>query len=98
MPDNDKLEKGVNCIINLVYYTIQKYNQKEKKLVIICDNYINQNKNNYSIFFYLWLINYDFYKEIKLNFIIPGYIKFICDSCFSLIKILYWVINTVKCK
>jgi hypothetical protein len=53
MPDNDKLEKGVNCIINLVYYTIQKYNQKEKKLVIICDNYINQNKNNYSIFFYL---------------------------------------------
>ena len=37
------------------------------------------------------------YDEIELNFIIPGHTKFICDSCFGLIKILYQKskVNTV---
>ncbi|CAG8801957.1 38540_t:CDS:2, partial [Gigaspora margarita] len=48
-----------------------------------------QNKNNYSLFFYSWLIDRGIYDEIELNFMIPGHTKFICNSCFGLIKILY---------
>jgi hypothetical protein len=40
-------------------------------------------------FFYSWLIDCGLYEEIKLNFMIPEHTKFICDSCFGLIKILY---------
>ena len=50
---------------------------------------MSQNKNNYSLFFYSWLIDRGLYEEIELNFMISGHTKFICDSCFGLIKILY---------
>src|SRR5205814_1117117 len=81
--------KGVNCTLSLVLHAIQKYNHGEKKLVITYDNCVGQNKNNYSLFFYSWLIDRGLYEEIELNFMIPGHTKFICDSCFGLIKLLY---------
>jgi len=89
MPDDGKQGKGVNCTLSLVWHAIQKYNRGEKKLVVACDNCVGQNKNNYSLFFYSWLIDRDIYDEIELNFMIPGHTKFICDSCFGLIKVLY---------
>lgn len=52
IPDDSKLGKDVNCIINLVWHAIQKYNWKEKKLVITYNYCIGQNKNNYFLFFY----------------------------------------------
>ena len=70
-------------------HAIQKYNREEKKLAVTCDNCVGQNKNNYSLFFYSWLIDRGTYDEVELNFMIPGHTKFICDSCFGLIKILY---------
>ncbi|PKY19568.1 hypothetical protein RhiirB3_469220 [Rhizophagus irregularis] len=48
-----------------------------------------QNKNNYFLFFYSWLIDRGVYEEVEMNFMIPGHTKFICDSCFGLIKIFY---------
>ncbi|EXX56244.1 hypothetical protein RirG_217980 [Rhizophagus irregularis DAOM 197198w] len=89
MPDDGKQGKGVNCTLSLVWHAILKYNRGEKKLVITCDNCVGQNKNNYSLFFYSWLIDCGLYEEIELNFMIPGHTKFICDSCFGLIKVLY---------
>ncbi|RIA93443.1 hypothetical protein C1645_819411 [Glomus cerebriforme] len=89
LPDEGKQGKGVNCILSLVWHAIHKYNYGEKKLVIVCDNCVGQNKNNYSLFFYSWLIDHGMYDEIELNFMILGHTKFICDSCFGLIKILY---------
>ncbi len=50
---------------------------------------MGQNKNNYSLFFYLWLIDHKLYDKIELNFMISEHTKFIYDSCFGLIKILY---------
>jgi hypothetical protein len=67
----------------------KKKKKKKKKLVITCDNCVGQNKNNYSLFFYSWLIDRGLYEEVELNFMIPGHTKFICDSCFGLIKVLY---------
>ena len=97
MPDDGKQGKGVNGTLSLVLYAIQKYNCGEKKFVVACDNCVGQNKNNYSLFFYSWLIDRNMYDEIELNFMIPGHTKFICDSCFGLIKILYWKskVNTI---
>jgi len=97
MPDDGKLRKDVNCILSLVWHAIQKYNCEENKLIITCDNYVGQNKNNYSLFFYSWLIDHGIYDKVELNFMIPEHTKFICDSCFSLIKILYQKnkVNTV---
>ncbi|GES98234.1 hypothetical protein GLOIN_2v1484099 [Rhizophagus clarus] len=89
MPDDGKQGKGVNCTLSLVRHAILKYNHGEKKLVVTCDNCVGQNKNNFSLFFYSWLIDCWLYEEIELNFMIPGHTKFICDSCFSLIKVLY---------
>lgn len=89
MPDDGKQGKGVNCTLSLVLHAILKYNREEKKLVVTCDNCVGQNKNNYSLFFYSWLIDRGIYDEIELNFMIPGHTKFICDGGFGLIKILY---------
>ncbi|CAG8746619.1 11679_t:CDS:1, partial [Ambispora leptoticha] len=89
MPDDGKQGKGVNCTLSLVWHAIQKYNRGEKKLIVTCDNCVGQNKNNYSLFFYSWLIDRGMYEEVELNFMIPGHTKFICDGCFGLIKILY---------
>jgi hypothetical protein len=89
MPNDGKQGKGVNCTLSLVWHAIQKYNRGEKKLVVTCDNCVGQNKNNYSLFFYLWLIDRGIYDEIEMNFMISGHTKFICDGCFGLIKILY---------
>ncbi|CAG8600851.1 9472_t:CDS:2 [Gigaspora margarita] len=57
-----------------------------------------QNKNNFSLFFYSWLVDRKMYDEVELNFMIPGHTKFICDGCFGLIKILYRKskVNTVE--
>ncbi|RIA93944.1 hypothetical protein C1645_593442 [Glomus cerebriforme] len=89
MLDDGKQRKGVNCIISLVWNAIQRYNCGKKKLVITCDNCVRQNKNNYFLFFYSWLIDHDIYEEVEMNFMIPDHTKFICDSYFGLIKILY---------
>ena len=61
------------------------------------DNCVGQNKNNYFLFFYSWLIDRGIYEEVEMNFMIPGHTKFICDSCFGLIKIFYQKskVNTV---
>lgn len=97
MADDGKQEKGANCTLSLVLHAIQKYNRGEKKLIVACDNCVGQNKNNFTLFFYSWLIDRGIYDEIELNFMIPGHTKFICDGCFGLIKILYRksIVNTV---
>src|SRR4051794_12300977 len=82
-------KERVNCTLSLALHAIQKYNCGEKKLVVACDNCVGQNKNNYSLFFYSWLIDRSIYDEVELNFMISEHTKFICDECFGLIKILY---------
>jgi hypothetical protein len=44
MPDDSKQEKGINCMLSLVWHAIKKYNYSEKKLAVTCDNHIGQNK------------------------------------------------------
>ncbi len=73
----------------MIFDGIKKLNQGEKHLKITCDNAGGQNKNNVTIWFYLYLVICGYYESIELNFMIPGHTKFKCDGSFGLIKKLY---------
>ncbi|PKK61413.1 hypothetical protein RhiirC2_791838 [Rhizophagus irregularis] len=82
--------KGANTTLNMVYQAIKTFAKEGKKnLNITCDNCIAQNKNNLSLFFWSWLCMLGWYDNITINFMVPGHTKFICDSFFGQIKIIY---------
>lgn len=73
----------------MVYQAIKIFANNEKTILnITCDNCIAQNKNNLSLFFGL-----DYVCQVGIitlpNFMVPGHTKFICDSFFGQIKIIY---------
>ena len=73
----------------MIFDGIKKLNKGEKHLKITCDNAKRQNKNNVTIWFYLYLVICGYYESIELNFMIPGHTKFKCDGNFGMIKKLY---------
>ena len=73
----------------MIFDGIKKLNKGEKHLKITCDNAGGQNKNNVTIWFYLYLVICGYYESIELNFMIPGHTKFKCDGNFGMIKKLY---------
>src|SRR5438045_8747220 len=73
----------------MIFDGIKKLNKGEKYLKITCDNAGGQNKNNVTIWFYLYLVICGYYKSIELNFMVPGHTKFKCDGSFGLVKKLY---------
>jgi len=87
--ENEIIGKGPNGTLSLIFDGIKKLNRGEKHLKITCDNAGGQNKNNVTIWFYLYLVICGYYESIELNFMIPGHTKFKCDGSFGLIKKLY---------
>jgi hypothetical protein len=81
--------KGPNETLSMIFDGIKKLNKGEKHLKITCDNAGGQNKNNVTIWFYLYLVICGYYESVELNFMIPGHTKFKCDGSFGLIKKLY---------
>ena len=73
----------------MIFDGIKKLNKGEKHLKITCDNAGGQNKNNVTIWFYLYLVICGYYESVELNFMIPEHIKFKCDGSFGLIKKFY---------
>ena len=96
LDENEIIGKGPNGTLSLIFNGIKKLNKGEKHLKITCDNAGGQNKNNTSIWFYLYLVICGYYESIELNFMIPGHTKFKCDGSFGLIKKLYRK-TTVHC-
>ena len=74
LDENELLGKGPNGTLSLVFNGIKQ---------------CGQNKNNTTLWFYLYLIIYGYYESIELNFMIPSHTKFKCDGSFGLIKKLY---------
>ncbi len=87
--ENEIIGKGPNGTLSLIFDGIKKLNRGEKHLKITCDNAGGQNKNNVTIWFYLYLVICGYYESIELNFMVPGHTKFKCDGSFGLIKKLY---------
>lgn len=91
--------KGSNTTLNMVYHSLNRLAQGGiDKLQITCDNCGAQNKNNLSLWFWCWLVMIGRYKEISVNFMIPGHTKFHCDGFFGNIKKKYksTKINTIN--
>ena len=89
LDEDEIIGKGPNGTLSLVFDGIKRLNKGEKHLKITCDNAGGQNKNNVTIWFYLYLVICGYYESIELNFMIPGHTKFKCDGSFGLIKKLY---------
>jgi hypothetical protein len=96
LDENELLGKGPNSTLSLVFDGIKLLNKGEKHLKITCDNAGGQNKNNTTLWFYMYLVITGYYESIELNFMIPGHTKFKCDGSFGLIKRLYRK-TTVDC-
>ncbi|CAG8566716.1 8269_t:CDS:2 [Ambispora leptoticha] len=94
--ENELLGKGPNGTLSLVFDGIKQLNKGEKHLKITCDNAGGQNKNNTTLWFYLYLAIVGYYESIELNFMVPGHTKFKCDGSFGPIKRLYRK-TTVDC-
>ena len=88
--ENELLGKGPNGTLSLVFNGIKQLNKGEKHLKVTCDNAGGQNKNNATIWFYLYLVIAGYYESIELNFMIPNYTKFKYNISFKLIKRLYY--------
>ena len=73
----------------MIFDRIKKLNKGKKHLKITCDNTSGQNKNNTTIWFYLYLVICDYYESIELNFMILRHTKFKYDGNFGMIKKLY---------
>jgi hypothetical protein len=96
LDENELLGKGPNSTLSLVFDGIKLLNKGEKHLKVTCDNAGGQNKNNTTLWFYMYLVICEYYESIELNFMIPGHTKFKCDGSFGLIKKLYRK-TTVDC-
>jgi len=94
--ENELLGKGPNGTLSLVFNGIKQLNKGEKHLKVTYNNAGGQNKNNTTLWFYLYLIIIGYYESIELNFMVPGHTKFKCDGSFGLIKRLYRK-TTVDC-
>ena len=96
LDENELPGKGPNGTLSLVFDGIKQLNRGKMHLKITCDNAGGQNKNNATLWFYLYLVICSYYESIELNFMIPGHTKFKCDGSFGLIKRLYRK-TTVDC-
>src|SRR5437588_7908068 len=89
LDEDEIIGKGPNGTLSLVFDGIKRLNKGEKHLKITCDNAGGQNKNNVTVWFYLYLVICGYYESVELNFMVPGHTKFKCDGSFGLIKKLY---------
>jgi hypothetical protein len=86
LDEDEIIGKGPNGTLSLVFDGIKQWNKGEKHLKITCDNAGGQNKNNTTLWFYLYLIIAGYYESVELNFMVPGHTKSKCDGSFGLIK------------
>ena len=73
----------------MIFDGIKKLNKGEKHLKITCDNAGGQNKNNVTIWFYLYLVICGYYKSIELNFMVPG-------PNSNVMIVLDWLKNSIR--
>src|SRR5436309_734133 len=65
--EDEIIGKGPNGTLSMIFDGIKKLNKGEKHLKITCDNAGGQNKNNVTIWFYLYLVICGYYESIELN-------------------------------
>lgn len=91
--ESDVIGKGANHTIFLANHTIvEKYNEKlnlspPTELILVADNCVGQNKNNFWLFYISWLIFVKkWFTSITYNFLLVGHTKFLPDQAFGNVK------------
>ena len=81
----ETFRKGSNTITSYLYhYLTTKLVITPKKIKIYCDNCRGQNKNKTIVHFLYWVVHTKkWFKEVELNFMIPGHTKFSVDRHFG---------------
>ena len=94
--ESDVIGKGANSTISMVFHNIKSlptYNEDgspQLKLHLNADNCSGQNKNNYFIFFLVWIVSVcKYFKECYFNFLIEGHTKSLRDRAFGNFKKSY---------
>jgi len=100
----DEQNEKINvCIYNEISGTKSKneiatmlmsylHNIESNNLILYADNCIGQNKNNYIMQFLNYLITQNYFKSIRLKFMVSGHTHFSVDRGFS------WITNTIHNK
>ena len=79
VPERDLMSygKGPNATLSYVYYYLKNILSPTNKLVVYADNCAAQNKNNYLLWFFHWLVHTcNSYEEVEINFLLAGHTKF----------------------
>ena len=94
LDENAIIGKGPNTngigTLSLVFDGIKRLNKSEKHLKITCDNAGGQNKNNATIWFYLYLVICGYYESIELNL---WYLDILNSS---VMVVLDWLKNSIE--
>jgi len=79
--------KGPNAVISYLDYYFKNISGYSEKLIVYADNCAAQNKNNYLLWYFHWLVHTcQLFKQVELNFLIAGHTKFSPDRHFGYAK------------
>ena len=80
-------KKNLNATFSYIYFYIKNVLPKTQTLLLQCDNCPGTNKNNYLFQFIHFLVHKEkLFKEVIINFMIPGHTKFSIDGSFGNLK------------
>ncbi|XP_071056005.1 uncharacterized protein [Onthophagus taurus] len=91
--EKDDVGKGPNCVVSILHHHLETYCEDIEKLVIFCDNYVGQNKNNAVLSYLQWRVARKLNQTILFNFLLTGHTKFAPDRYFGIFKAKYATSN-----
>ena len=80
---------GPNSVLSMIHAYLANRSYGENEINFHCDNCSEQNKNKTMLHYLSWRCAKGLNTSIKVNFMIAGHTKSLCDGCFGLIRIKY---------
>jgi len=80
-------EKNSNSVLSMLHNSLSSADLRGKqKLYLVADNCSGQNKNMYVMWYLAWLAATSTFPDIRMQFLIAGHTKNLCDSNFGVLK------------
>lgn len=83
IPETCAAGKDVNSVLSLLDHCLKNFLVGEQCIMLHADNYIGQNKNNYTLQMLALQVVRKRYKAARISFLPVGHIKFRPDSHFE---------------
>lgn len=78
--------RGSNEIASCLFKTVSLKVTDKRKLVVWCDNCAGQNKNQMTLFLWIYLVVNGYFDEIHQKYLVSGHSFLSCDRDFALIE------------